>query len=155
MGTLSRVAGLMALGTVAALTGIQFVSAQRTNPPSRDPLVAPPQIERILRRACYDCHSNETRWPWYSHIAPISWLVVHDVTVARQEVNFSEWGSYYSATRRHKLQWIGRILHEGKMPPWEYRLLHPVARLNPSDKSALEEWIASTLAVSSPEQSQP
>ena len=72
----------------------QFITVQRTNPPLKEDLAAPPHIKTLLRRACYDCHSNETRWPWYTYIAPVSWLILHDVERGRQELNFSEWGSY-------------------------------------------------------------
>ena len=134
------------LGTLTAALALQVVLAKRTNPPVRAALVSPPEVDAILRRACYDCHSNETRWPWYSHVAPFSWLIAADVARARREVNFSEWGSYYPATRRRKLQWIARSLREEKMPPWSYRLMHPGVRLNAADRAALERWIASQLS---------
>ncbi|MFZ0890381.1 MAG: heme-binding domain-containing protein [Candidatus Binataceae bacterium] len=135
------------LALSAVVFAAQLVPAKRTNPPSLGNLSAPPQVEATLRRACYECHSNETRWPWYSRVAPLSWLMVRDVTLGRKEVNFSEWGSYYPATRRRKLEWIGRSLHEEKMPPWSYRLRHPGARLSEADRTALERWIESALAA--------
>jgi hypothetical protein len=131
---------------VGAWVGIQLVPVRRTNPPGNRELTAPTQVAETLRRACYDCHSNETRWPWYSGIAPISWLVVHDVTLGRKEVNFSEWNNYYPATRRHKLQWMGRALRQENMPPWPYRLMHPAAHLTDADRAALERWIESAVA---------
>jgi hypothetical protein len=69
------------------------------------------------------------------------------VTLGRKEVNFSEWGSYYAVTRRHKLEWIGRALREDRMPPWDYRMMHPKARLTQADRTKLEEWIESSLAT--------
>lgn len=108
---------------------------------------APPAIAATLRRACYDCHSNETRWPWYSHVAPVSWLIVRDVTLARKEINFSEWNSYYPLTRQRKLAWMERTLREEKMPPWAYRLMHPGSRLTDADRAALDRWIRSALAA--------
>lgn len=140
-----RIASTAALIIAAALVAAQFIPASRTNPPAQGALAAPPEIEATLRRACYDCHSNETRWPWYSRVAPFSWLIAHDVTLGRKEVNFSEWGSYYAVTRRRKLQWIGRALHEEKMPPLSYQLMHPSAHLTAADRAALERWIESTL----------
>ena len=133
----------------AALVAAQFVPATRTNPPVQSNLVAPLPIAATLRRACYDCHSNETRWPWYSGVAPVSWLIVRDVNFGREEVNFSKWGSYYPRTRRRKLQWMGRALHEKEMPPWSYRLMHPGARLTEADRAGLLSWIESTLNTSS------
>jgi len=141
------------MAVLAALLAAQLVPVERTNPPSSGALSAPPRIEATLKRACYDCHSNETRWSWYSRIAPVSWLLVRDVTLGRREVNFSEWGSYYPATRRRKLEWIGRALREEKMPPWHYRLMHPGTRLTEADKAELEEWIESALATPSAQRS--
>lgn len=138
---------------LAALLAAQLVPVKRTKPPSVGTLPAPPRIRVTLERACYDCHSNETRWPWYSRVAPLSWFIVHDVTLGRKEVNFSEWGRYGPATRRRKLQWIGRALGEENMPPWSYRLLHPGIRLTEADKAALEKWIESALAAPPPERS--
>jgi len=143
-----RIASAAGLAIVAALASAQFVASKRTNPPPRGSLVAPAEIEATLRRACYDCHSNETRWPWYSRVAPLSWLIVRDVTLGRKEVNFSEWGNYYPATRARKLEWIGRALREEKMPPWSYRLMHPGARISDADRAALERWIEFTLTPS-------
>ncbi len=140
--------------TVAVLAGIQFVPAQRTNPPSHGKLLAPPRIDEVLKRACYDCHSNESHWPWYSHVAPLSWLIVRDVDLGRKEINFSEWRSYYPATRRRKLEWMGRAVREENMPPWPYRLMHPGARLTNADRAALERWVESVLTTSSPRKQQ-
>ena len=133
-----------------ALVAAQFVPVERTNPPQDSALVAPPEIEATLRRACYDCHSNETEWPWYSRIAPLSWYIARDVNLGRKEINFSQWGSYYPARRRRKLEWIGRALHEEKMPPWYYRLMHPDARLTQADRDALQHWIESVLSPPPP-----
>ncbi len=137
------------LAIVGLLSAAQLLPVTRTNPPSSGTLAAPPAVDAILRHACYDCHSNQTRWPWYSRIAPISWLMVRDETLGRKEVNFSDWGSYYAATRRRKLRWIGRALHEQKMPPFTYRLLHPRARLDQADRVLLERWVESAVAPSS------
>ena len=139
--------------TAAALLGIasvlliaQFTRIQRTNPPLKGDLAAPLQIKALLRRACYDCHSNETRWPWYAHIAPVSWLIRRDVERGRKELNFSEWGSYYPKTQSRKLQWIGRALRAETMPPWIYRILHPGVGLTQEDLVMLEHWLESEIA---------
>ncbi len=141
------------LAVLVALIIMQFPKVERTNPRATGEVSAPPAIEATLRRACYDCHSNETRWPWYSRVAPVSWLVVHDVTLARKEINFSEWSSYYPLTRQRKLEWMARALREEKMPPWSYRLVHPGARLTSADDAALERWIQSALAKTSADKS--
>ncbi|HEY6394784.1 MAG TPA: heme-binding domain-containing protein [Candidatus Binataceae bacterium] len=138
------VAGLSGLAVMLLIA--QLKAVEHTNPSSNHDVDAPPQVQLILRRACYDCHSNETRWPWYSRFAPVSSLVVHDVEIGRKEINFSEWGSYYPAVRTRKLQWMERSLHKEAMPPWRYRLMHPGARLTDADRAVLEKWIESEIA---------
>ncbi len=135
----------------AATLGLLFAAAQLrsirlTNPPLKGELSAPPEVAALLKRACYDCHSNRTRWPWYSHVAPFSWMVARDVDLGRKEVNFSEWSEYYPLTRKRKLEWMGRELQERVMPPWSYRLVHPEARLSDADRARLEQWIDAELA---------
>jgi hypothetical protein len=110
------------LAILIALVVLQLPKVERTNPQATGEILVPPAIQATLKRASYDCHSNETRWLWYSRVAPVSWLVVHDVTLARKEINFSEWGGYYRLTRQRKLEWMARTLHEEKMPPWSYQL---------------------------------
>lgn len=131
----------MALSAVALAILVQFSAISATNPPVRGPLVTPLQIGSLITRACYDCHSNQTKWPWYSHIAPVSWIVAHDVFRGRQELNFSEWSTYYPATRRRKFQWMRRVLQERTMPPTLYILIHRSAHLTNSDRTTLEQWI--------------
>src|SRR5207249_9216899 len=96
------------LGFGAALVCSQAVRVQRINPPVRGDLTAPPPIQEVLREACYDCHSNETRWPLYSALGPFSWLIQHDVVAGRRRLNFSDWTDYasdpdffFSSRRRH------------------------------------------------------
>ena len=120
------------------------------SPLSNGDIAAPAQIEALLTRACYDCHSNQTRWPWYSRVAPVSWLVARDVALGRKELNFSEWGSYYPQTRKRKLQWMGRVLRERTMPPWAYRLMHPGARLTDAERATLDRWIESEISTPAP-----
>ncbi|MGO9058510.1 MAG: heme-binding domain-containing protein [Candidatus Binataceae bacterium] len=149
--TLKKLAWVAALAVSVVLLAVQLVLVNRINPPSLGTFAAPPQIDATLKRACYDCHSNETRWRWYSRVAPLSWFTVHDVTLGRKEANFSEWGIYCPATRRRKLEWMGRALREENMPPWSYRLLHPGARLTEADRAAVQRWIESALATLSTE----
>ncbi len=148
---LGNVATIALLGIAGTLLLAQFVPVQRSNPPATGDVSAPPAIEATLRRACYDCHSNETRWPWYSRVAPISWLAVHEVELGRKQINFSEWGEYYPATRKRKLQWTDRALREEKMPPWSYRIVHPDVRLTGEDRAALERWIDWEITHPSPD----
>jgi hypothetical protein len=124
----------------------QAIPCRRTNPPASGEMPAAAEVRAVLRRACYDCHSNETRWPWYSAVAPASWLVAHDVGLGRKELNFSEWASYYRATRRRKLEWIARKLRERSMAPARYRAMHPEARLSNGERAMLERWVQCQLS---------
>jgi Haem-binding domain len=108
-------------------------SATTGNPPVTGDLSALPTIATMLRRACYNCHSNETRWPWYGRVAPVSWFTDSDVTRARRELNFSECSGYFPQTRTRKLQWMERSIDNGKMPPVSYSMMHLKARLDARD----------------------
>jgi hypothetical protein len=124
-----------------AAIAIQLVPSGVSNPASKGDISAPPEVEATLRRSCYDCHSNQTRWPWYSHIAPMSWEVARDIEYGRRQVNFSEWDEYYPSTRKRKLQWVGRALQQEDMPPRSYQLIHPSSRLSPEARAQLQHWI--------------
>ena len=132
--------------TTAALLAAQLVGPAR--PDARvDPLMrlevqgpVPAHVATTLRRACYDCHSNETRWPWYSRVAPVSWLVIHDVTEGRGRVNFSEWGTYNAFDRADMLDEACELARKGEMPLRPYLFLHPDAKLTPTDVDALCNW---------------
>ncbi|MGH7001835.1 MAG: heme-binding domain-containing protein [Stellaceae bacterium] len=137
------------LGVLAIAIGLaQFVSVDRSNsrPDAAGEFPAPPAVAAILERACYDCHSNQTRWPWYARLAPVSWIAAHHVAAGRRQLNFSEWGGYYAVTRRHKLAWMARALHDEQMPPWYYRAIHPKARLSAGDRAVLARWIEAAQA---------
>jgi len=96
------------------------------------------QTEALARRACYDCHSNETAWPWFTRVAPISWLVANDVAEGRARLNFSEWG-----TRPMEIRELAEAALEGEMPPASYLLMHPSARLTASERQALAAGLQS------------
>jgi len=96
------------------------------------------QTEALARRACYDCHSNETAWPWFTRVAPISWLVANDVAEGRARLNFSEWG-----TRPMEICELAEAALEGEMPPASYLLMHPSARLTASERQALAAGLQS------------
>jgi hypothetical protein len=105
-----------------------------TNPPViQEPNWNSPQTREIAKRACFDCHSNETVWPWYSNIAPISWLVTHDVEGGREHLNFSEWNRSNQASPAE----IQRQVESRKMPPTTYLLEHPEARLTDQEVQLL------------------
>jgi hypothetical protein len=93
-----------------------------------------------LRESCFACHSNQTKWPWYSHVAPISWLVTHDVNHGREELNFTRWGDYDEDERTEKIEEIWEMVEDGEMPPWFYLPLHPEATLDATDLKTLRRF---------------
>jgi hypothetical protein len=120
--------------------GIQLMSVKRTNPPITGEIQAPEKVMAILRRCCYDCHSNETKWPWYSYVAPVSWLVSDDVNDGRKHMNFSEWADYNTKQKNHKTKKCGKLVTLSEMPLWFYLPLHPEAELLPEDIETIVSW---------------
>ena len=136
------------LGSLAALVVgfglIQLVPYGRnhTNPPVvQEPNWDSAQTRALAQHACYDCHSNEVTWPWYSNVAPVSWLVQHDVDEGRQHLNFSDWGR---SGRSEAAREMSEVVLEGEMPPLQYLLAHPEARLTAAEKEALAQGLAAT-----------
>jgi hypothetical protein len=134
---------LLALLLVAVGVALQFVPVKDlgSNPPNRFTLDAPPEVVSILRRSCMDCHSNETRWPLYSRIAPGSWLLADDVHKGRNHLNFSEWGDVDEDERQDDLESCWDQIDAGKMPPKKYIYpLHMSAKLSDGDKAQLKAY---------------
>lgn len=132
--SLRKVARWVGLGFVALFLAIQLVPYGRdhANPPVTQAAVWPSEaVHDLAVRACYDCHSNESRWPWYANIAPISWLVQNDVDEGRRKLNFSE------MDRRQEGDEAAETIREGEMPPWFYTIPHPDARLSSTEKQDL------------------
>ena len=134
--------------TVAVLVVIQFIPVDKGNPPVEEEITVSPEVKAILKRSCFDCHSNETIWPGYSQVAPISWLLVWDVREGREELNFSTWNRYSQKKRNKMIKEIWEEVEEGEMPPWFYLPLHPDARLSDQDHGVLRAWAASVPSVS-------
>jgi len=130
---------VVALG-VALLLAIQLVpyGRQHTNPPvTAEPAWPDPAVRELAVRACFDCHSNQSTWPWYSNIAPLSWLVQNHVQEGRSILNFSEWDRPQQGLRE-----AAEILQEGEMPPGYYRLMHRAANLTPAETAQLARALA-------------
>ena len=120
---------------------IQFVPYGRdhSNPPVvAEPEWDSPQTHEFAVSACFDCHSNETEWPWYTNIAPVSWLTQRDVEQGRDELNFSEWNLDQEGDD------AAETVRDGSMPPWQYTLIHPEARLSDEQLEALEAGLVAT-----------
>jgi hypothetical protein len=129
------------LGAMAGvLVAIQFIPVERTNPPVEEEVAAPEEVREILRRACYDCHSNETVWPLYSYVAPISWFAARDVRKGRAELNFSTWNRLSTREQTEAMHESWEEVAEGEMPPWFYLPPHPTARLSSEDRELLRRW---------------
>ncbi len=134
------------LGFLIVLAGIQFFRPDRTNPPV-DPArsvdaaaTVPAAVGAVLKRSCYDCHSSETGWPWYSAVAPMAWGVADHVNEGRSQLNLSEWGAYPPKKRVGILEKMCDEVRKGKMPLQSYLLLHPGARLTEADWKAVCDW---------------
>lgn len=124
---------------------IQFVPVDRSNPPVTADIPAPPAVKALLQRACYDCHSHETVWPWYSQLAPFSWLVARDVHAGRAALNFSTWDRYSTKEQVKKMKESFEEVAEGEMPPWFYLAVHRDATLTEGDRHVLRTWALSTV----------
>jgi hypothetical protein len=111
------------------------------NPPvAAEPKWDSPQTRALAKRACFDCHSNETVWPWYSYVAPVSWLVYRDTMAGRSRLNFSEWNNSQRGAGE-----IAEVLQEGEMPPMIYLPMHPSAQLTAAEKQQLVNGLINSL----------
>jgi hypothetical protein len=131
---------------VVILFAIQLVPVHRTNPPVVADFDGPAAVENVLRTSCYDCHSHESRWPWYSHVAPASWLVLNDVAEGREHLNASEWNRPQKHARH-----AAKEVREGDMPLWLYAVAHPQARLSDGERRELAAGLEKTFGVPGPE----
>jgi len=107
---------------------------------SVDDLKLPPDIAAIVKRSCADCHSSQTAWPWYSYVAPMSWLVEKDVDRGRRSVNFSEWPQYTFRQHERLLADIASVVKNGEMPLPQYTFVHRQARLSEVERDAVYQW---------------
>jgi hypothetical protein len=131
---------------VAAFVAIQFVPVDRSNPVvnAQQALSAPPAVDAVLRQSCYDCHSSETRWPFYAYVAPVSWLVADDVKKGRAKMDFSIWASYKPLDQADFLRQIKDAVTEGWMPLSNYLLIHRDAKLTPEQVKTVAAWAGAT-----------
>lgn len=134
------------LGLVIAFVIAQFFRPALTNPAVDETrtmqarIAMPAPVRASLERSCNDCHSHKTAWPWYSKVAPVSWLLASDVNGGRRELNLSDWTQYEHKRAAHKLQKICDEVREGDMPLWYYKPLHPNSRLSDTDRAAICSW---------------
>jgi hypothetical protein len=135
---------------LAIFIGIQLAPMERANPPFDSKLRiehhvnVPPDVQAIFDRSCKDCHSDETVWPWYSRIAPASWLLVNHVRDGREKMNLSEWGAMDSDAAKDVLIEVCRQIKKGNMPVPSYTWIHRSAVLSPADVTTLCTWSNAT-----------
>ena len=136
----------ISLGLFVLLLIFQLFRISKTNPlsdPSKDLItITKPSdsIASILKVACYDCHSNQTTYPWYTSIAPFSWWIKHHINEGRHHLNFSDWGNYSGTKISHKLKECVEMIEENEMPMTSYTWMHRPAALSPLEKKRLAEW---------------
>jgi hypothetical protein len=152
MKKLFRVLRWVVIVGVCCLILAQFFGPAKTNPAGDSTqsidsrLQVTPQVAAIFDRSCNDCHSNKTRWPWYSNVAPVSWFVIDHVNEGRQNLNFSEWGRYTQRDVEGMLKQICKEVQAGAMPLSSYTPLHPGSTLSPEDVKILCDWAAAESA---------
>lgn len=136
---------IAAIAIIGFLIVAQAFRINKTNPPVEGDVQAPPPVEHVLMRSCYNCHSNKTVWPWYSNVAPASWLTQSDVEEARSLLNFSDWSPAQKGNPHAAAE-----VREGDMPPWDFLLMHKEARLSDSERETLARGLQATLAAARP-----
>ncbi len=134
---------LIVSGIVCLFIIIQMVPVQTSNPPSRTALKITGKARPIMKKACLDCHSQETDWPWYSEVAPVSWFIINDVKEGREHLNFSTWYEYEDEKKIKIYEEIIEVLEKDEMPLPAYKWLHPEARLTPQEKEIIYQWARS------------
>jgi mono/diheme cytochrome c family protein len=131
---------LVGLGLAVFLL-IQLVPIDRSlHPTTAEPKWSSPEARALVKQSCFQCHSNETEWPWYSYVAPASWLINFDVVEGRQAYNFSEWDK-----NPGNLSEMVEKIQRGSMPPLQYTLFHPSSKLDAQQKQALIDALTTTL----------
>ena len=136
-------------GILAVVVIIQFFRIDKTNPeydPAKDFIAMtnpPTEVADMIKASCYDCHSNQTVYPWYTNVAPVSWWVKKHINEGRKHLNFSEWGNYETKRQNHKLEEFYSEVNEGEMPLKSYTLIHSEARLSDAQVKQMTDWVVS------------
>lgn len=128
------------LGLIVALIIIQFIPKGHTNPPVTGDVATTVEVKEIIKQSCYDCHSNTTEWPWYSKVAPVSWIIGNHVAEGREHLNFSEWDKYRTEVQMKLANEIEEEIRKGEMPMTGYVAIHSEAELSDTEKEILYAW---------------
>jgi hypothetical protein len=139
---------LLILGAILII--IQFFRPEKNTSPQlitendiSKTVAIPDELHKTFIKKCYDCHSNQTKYPWYFNIQPIAWWLAHHIDEGRGELNFSAFKTYDQKKANHKLEEIGEVIEEGEMPLTSYTLIHTDTNITPEDKQAINAWLAS------------
>ncbi len=138
-------------GLALVITGIQLIPTELPATSTDNPGdiiksgIVSQDVAILLKTSCYSCHSNETKYPWYSHVAPSSWLIARDVHEGREELNFSRWKDYDLSKMLGKLDDITAEVDEGRMPLGIYTIMHPSAKLNDEQRKLIVAWAEATM----------
>jgi hypothetical protein len=142
---MSRV-GIIMLALLGAFISLQLVPAARNESGQMLPsdvtrtIAVPVAVQAVLKTSCYDCHSNRTYYPWYSNLQPVRWMLDRHIRVGKENLNFSEFGSYSARKQQNKLRSIKSSIEEGTMPLSLYTLIHPKARMSIAEKELVKNW---------------
>lgn len=133
---------------LVGLVGIQFFPTslnQSDTIPTSDFMVVnnvPKEVERIITTSCYDCHSNNTEYPWYNKLQPVAWFLEDHVAHGKEELNFNEWADYSTRRKNSKLKSINSQIEDEEMPLWSYTLIHREAELSEDEKKIVLDWVS-------------
>jgi hypothetical protein len=127
---------------IIGLLIIQFIQPRFENPPVTAEITAPAEVKALLKKACFDCHSNETKLRWFDRISPVSWTIAKDIQDGRNAVNFSAWNNRTAAQQKDKFWEIVNLALSGVMPLKEYTLMHPSAKLSETDLAILKNYVS-------------
>ncbi|MCB0747630.1 MAG: heme-binding domain-containing protein [Ignavibacteriae bacterium] len=137
------------IALVLLLVIIQFFTIDKTNPPAqvdKDFITIsnpPAELASMIKNSCYDCHSNQTKYPWYSNVAPVSWLLKNHIDDGRKHLNFSTWSEYDLKKKDRKLDECVEMIQSGDMPMKPYVFMHSEATLNDIQRNQLVKWLKS------------
>jgi hypothetical protein len=142
---MKRILKWLGLPLAVIFLSLQLFNPPRTNPPVKTDFLAsmnpPKTITDNFVAACYDCHSYQTKWPWYAHVAPMSWLIVNDVNEGRANLNLSEWPAGDAKRAARRLENMSEKIDNNEMPPKKYTAIHVNARLTDEQKKAMTDWL--------------
>jgi hypothetical protein len=134
------------LGLLAVLVVIQFIRPTKNSSTAESPneiskyYEVPADIHTVIKKSCYDCHSNNTNYPWYTNIQPMGWWLQSHVNDGKEELNFQEFGTYAEKKAKHKFEEIEEVVRDHEMPLSSYTLIHRDAKLTPEQAAALSSW---------------